>query len=236
MDDLQFRRTIYADPNCSEEKVKQAATDDPSKQAFWDEVKKLDVDIHSVCKVDVPEGLCERLILRQTMQHHQSQRRKNRMHLALAASVAFVFGIGLTVLQQNSTIDLSEHAFAHVYHEADGFALKVDNNVSIDRVNTQLASMGAEITQEVGHIYFANYCTFEGLKTFHMVMQGDQGKVTVFLVPNGKDQKVVEQFSDGKMHGQILDMGNGKVIIVGEEGKSFEGLSTKLKKQMVFSA
>ncbi len=236
MDDLQFRRTIYADANCSDENIKQAATDDPKKQAFWDEVKQLDAKMQSACKVDVPEGLSERLILRQALQRHQTQRTKNRVNLAIAASIAFIFGISLTLLQQNPTLDLSEHAFAHIYHEGDGFALKVDHNVSIENVNAKLVNMGVEMPQDLGRIYFANYCTFEGLKTFHMVMQGDHGKVTIFIVPDGKNQKVSEHFSDGKMHGQILDMGRGKIIIVGEEGQSFSGLSNKLKQQTVFSA
>ena len=39
MDDLEFRRTIYADPNCNDERVKEAAAKDPAKQEFWAEQK-----------------------------------------------------------------------------------------------------------------------------------------------------------------------------------------------------
>ena len=236
MDDLQFRRTIYADPNCSDEEVRQAAAEDPAKQEFWNELKQLEAGIQQASRVEVPEGLAERLILRQTMQRHQKQKRRNRVHLALAASVAFAFGVSFTMWQQQQGIDLSEHALAHVYHEADGFALKVDGDVGLTQVNAKLASMGAELSERVGRIYFANYCEFEGVRSFHMVLEGENGKVTVFVIPAKEGHELVERFSDGRMHGEIIDLSKARLIFVGEEGKSFDGLKTRFKKKMLFSA
>ena len=166
MDDLQFRRTIYADPHCTDEDVRQAAAEDPAKQEFWNELKQLESSIQQVSKVDVPEGLAERLILRQTMQRHNKQKQRTRVHLALAASVAFVFGVSFTLWQQQSGIDLGKHALAHVYHEADGFALKVDGDVGLTQVNAKLAKMGAQISENIGRIYFANFCNFDGVRSF----------------------------------------------------------------------
>ena len=34
MDELEFRRILYADPNTTDEKVLAAIADDPKKQAF----------------------------------------------------------------------------------------------------------------------------------------------------------------------------------------------------------
>lgn len=236
MDDLQFRRAIYADPNCSDEAVKQAAADDPAKQEFWSELKQLESNIKQASKVEVPEGLAHKLILRQSIQSHATSKRRTRLHLAMAASVAFVVGVSFTMWQQQNLVDLGEHALAHVYHEGDGFALKANGDVDISQVNTKLASMGTRFTEKVSRIYFANFCNFEGIRSFHMVMQGDNGKVSVFLVPTDDKHNSVSEFSDGKMHGETIEINRARLIMVGEEGKSFDGLKSKLSKGIQFSA
>lgn len=236
MDDLQFRRTIYADPQCNDENVKKAAAEDPAKQEFWGELKRLDKSLQDACKVDVPEGLAERLILRQSIKQHASSKKRTRFHLALAASVAFVFGVSFTLWQQPGQVDLGEHALAHVYHEADGFALKIDGDVEYTAVNDKLSTLGAKLEENIGRIYFAHFCNFDRVRSFHMVFEGDYGKVTVFVIPNKDNHTPVERFSDGKMHGETLEFQNARLVMVGEEGKPFEELKSKLKQGMIFSA
>lgn len=236
MDDLQFRRTVYADPHTTDENVKQAAAEDASKQAFWDELKQMEAEMQQAAKVDVPDGLAQRLILRQSIQSHQVNKRRVRWHLALAASVAFVFGVSFTLWQQQQGFDLSEHAIAHVLHEADGFALKVDNDVEYSTVNAKLASIGTSISENIGRIYFANFCNFDNLRSFHMVMEGEQGKVTVFVVPHDEDHRVVDSFTGEGLYGEVMDFKKARVILVTEEGKSFSKLKSKLKENVLFSA
>lgn len=236
MDDLQFRRAIYADPNCDDEAVKKAAAEDPAKQEFWNELKILDMAIHKASKVDVPEGLANNLILKQTMQRHTVDKRKTRFHLALAASVAFVFGVSFTMWQQQKVIDLGEHALAHVYEEYDGFALTASGDVGLRRVNAQLESIGTQITEGISRIYFANFCTFEGVRSYHMVMQGENGKVSVFVLPKSERHLPTAEFSDGTMYGETIEFNDTRLIMVGEQGKSFDELKSKISKRMQFSA
>lgn len=237
MDDLQFRRTIYADPNCTDEAVKEAAEADPAKQEFWNDLRSLEAKIQRATTVDVPDNLANKLILRQTLESHNVQKRKTRWHLALAASVAFVFGISFTLWQQTALVDLGEHALAHVYDQSDGaYALKVNGDVSIDAVNAQLANYGAEFTQDMGRIYFASFCDFDKIKSFHMVMEGENGKVTVFVVPHSQRYKSVDSFTDGRMSGQVIETHNASIIMVSDKDKSYDQLKSKIKQNMVFSA
>lgn len=237
MDDLQFRRTIYADPNCTDESVKKAAAADSAKQEFWDELRSLNAKMQQASKVEVPENLANKLILRQTLESHKIQKRQTRWHLALAASVAFVFGISFTLWQQTTVVNLGEHALAHVYHENDGaFALKVNGDISLDSVNARLASLGASFTEDMGRIYFANFCDFDKIRSFHMVMEGENGKVTVFVVPHSEDYKSVDSFSDGVMSGQVIEATRASIVIVGDKDKPYDELKNKIKQNMVFSA
>ena len=62
---------------------------DPAKQKFVQDIDKLDDKIAQALNIPVPEDLCNKLILRQTMASHQQQKRKSHIRLAMAASVAF---------------------------------------------------------------------------------------------------------------------------------------------------
>ncbi|WJG10622.1 DUF3379 family protein [Aliiglaciecola sp. LCG003] len=237
MDDLQFRRTIYAEPNSTSDEIKQAIADDPKKQEFWNEINRLDAAILQASKVDVPEGLAHKLILRQALESHNVQKKRSRIHLAIAASIAFAIGISITVWQQQSGVYLGEHALAHVYHEADGYPLRANGDISVDKVNVQLASLGAEFKHKVGRIFFAGFCTFDNVRSYHMVLEDGSGnKVTVFVVPHDEDFKLQENFSDNKMAGQMFDTTNASIIMVGEKGHSLEQVKYKLKQNMLFSA
>jgi hypothetical protein len=235
MDDLEFRRTIYSDPKCSDVAIKNAAAQDPARQDFWNELKVLEAKLEKASRVEVPEGLANRLILRQSMQHFRQKKARSRIQYALAASIAFVCGVSFTLWQQHSMINLSENALAHVYEEGS-HALEADENFSIEQVNLKLATYGGQFTQPLGHIYYANFCDFDNVKSLHMVIEGENGKVSVFLIPHVGEYSTEQDFYDEKLHGQSVDYGSASLIMLGDKGKSFEQLKDKFTKSLSFSA
>ena len=235
MDELEFRRTIYADPNCNDQKIKQAAAEDQNKQDFWNEIKQLDSKMQQASKVSVPEDFAHKLILRQSIQSHAKSKVRTRIQFALAASIAFVFGISFTMWQLQDQIDLGEHAMAHVYHEGD-HALGAQENISLQQINAKLARYGGQLNASLGQVFYANFCDFEGVQSLHMVMQGAEGKVSVFIVPHQEGQKLNRRFNDDTMIGQSIDFHNASLVIVGNNGSDVDALSTQLKKRMQFSA
>ena len=93
MDDLQFRRSILADPKNRDDAINAALKSDPAKQKFVQETESLDSKIAQAMNIPVPEDLVNKLILRQTLASHQQQKGKTRVRLAMAASVALVMGL-----------------------------------------------------------------------------------------------------------------------------------------------
>nr|WP_233075822.1 DUF3379 family protein [Paraglaciecola chathamensis] len=235
MDDLEFRRTIYADPNCNDERVKEAAAKDPAKQEFWAEQKRIDASLKAAMKVDVPDDLANKLILRQTMQTHQHDKKRARVNLALAASLAFVVGVSFTLWQQQNYIDVSAQSIAHVYHEGP-HALDANENFSLQQVNAKLAQYGGHIDDEVGQIYYANHCVYQGVKSLHLVMQGENGKVTVFVIPHQEGYKANDRASDGYLTAEAVELKNTSLVIVSENVHDVEQTKDRLAKRMTFSA
>jgi hypothetical protein len=234
MDELEFRRILYADPNTTDEKVLAAIADDPKKQAFYRELKQLDKSMYQASQVKVPGDLVHKLILRQTMQSHKSSKVRNRIQLAMAASVAFVVGVGFTMWQQNNLLDLSKQAIAHVHYEG-GYALDAQENVSLQQVNAKLAIFGGEFSEEIGRVYYANFCDFENVRSLHMVVEGENGKVSVFVVPHDGSHLAEGSSHDKKYSSQAIDLKRASIIVVGEKGASMSRMKEQLNKKIKFS-
>ena len=123
MDDLQFRRSIYADPTSLDKDIVAAQNADPAKKQLAQELCQFDEKLKQAMKISVPDDLCNKLLLRQTLASHQQEKRKTRIHLALAASVAIVAGLVVNYLQFSSSYtNLGDYALAHVYHEQEYFS------------------------------------------------------------------------------------------------------------------
>ncbi|MBE8166965.1 MAG: DUF3379 domain-containing protein [Shewanella sp.] len=217
MDELQFRRKAYAEPNCQEPDFLQAMKNDAGKAATIDGLKALDDRIAKAMNVDVPERLTENLILRQQLKQHHTQKRKTGFMMAMAASVAFAAGVSFTLLRA-APVDLADHAIAHVIHES--VALDMNQQVSYQQVNKQLVSLvnmqDSKFTKQPGDVYYTSYCDFQGVRSLHMVMQGDHGKVTLFIVPAEDRMKFEKSFSGDKYKGMGFEKDGAYMIMVGE--------------------
>ena len=234
MDDLEFRRTIYADPYSKDEDVKSVAEQDPKKRQFCKEIQKLDSQIKQQLLVDVPDELAHKIILRQSLQQHQQLKSRQPWYLAMAASIALIVGISVNVFN-TSAVNLGEHALAHVNLEGDA-ALLAHENVNLAQLNAKLASMGGYVDGDIGEIYFANYCDFDRVRSLHLVIEGEQGRVTVFIVPHNPEFKLQNQFADARFNGLGIDIGQATLLIVGEKSEPLSRTTEKLQKHLLFSA
>lgn len=218
MDELKFRRQAYEDPHNQDLEFLQQMQEKGEYQALVNELKNLDAKLTSALKVDVPEDLADKLILRQQLQQHHKQRRQTGFLVAMAASIAFVIGVSFSLLRLGP-VDLAEHALAHVYHE--DMALHLDQNVSFSQVNAQLTSLKnlghAKFIEQPGKVYFTSYCDFQGVKSLHLVLQGEQGKVTLFIVPLEKRMVLNQTFTDTKYQGMGFETADAFILLVAED-------------------
>jgi len=235
MDELEFRRILYADPNCTDAKILAAIASDPKKQQFCKELRQLDKKIQQATQIEIPADLVHKLMLRQTMESHKSSKIRNRIQLATAASIAFVIGVSFTMWQQSNLLDLSKQAIAHVRQEG-GYALDAQENISLQQVNAKLATFGGEFSEDIGRVYYANFCDFENVRSLHMVLEGENGKVTVFVVPHSDTYLTEGSSSEKGYSSQAIDLKRASIIVVGEEGVNVNGIQERLNQKIHFSA
>ncbi|MCL1127365.1 DUF3379 domain-containing protein [Shewanella surugensis] len=234
MDELKFRRQAYADPHHQSPEFIKAIKEDPKKAAFINELNNLDQQIESALNIDVPSDLSDKLLLNQQLLQHQGQRKKAAFTVALAASIAFIAGISF-ILFRLGPVDLSAYALAHVHHENK--ALTINGNIPYQDVNTKLASLtnlsNAKFTQQPGKVFYSTYCDFQGVKSLHLVMQGEQGKVTLFIVPMENRMQLQDAFADSKLKGLGFKIDNAYMLIVGDNNKDINYVKNEIKQSFI---
>lgn len=234
MDELEFRRRIYADPAATDEDLIEAANTDDSKRKFWSEQKQFDNQLKHVVKVDVPEDLAHRLIWQQSANEFARYQRKSRWYIAMAASIAFTIGIGFT-MWYHQPISIGGQALAHMQYaemEQSHALLPVDLN----QVNAKLASFGASFTDMIGDVEVANYCHLDTVRSLHLIVDTPQGKMSVFILPERSDIRIPSEFEDKQYHGESINMHHTNIMVVGNKGADLSDMKNAVSKRLKFSA
>ena len=236
MDDLQFRRNLYADPKNIDADMQQAISDDAHKEKLAHELNLFDDKITTALNVDVPEGLSEKLILRQTMASHTQQKRKSRVHLALAASVAFGIGLTMNAFQFSSAYNnLGDHALAHIHHEEGLLSAPVNADLTLASVNQKMATFGGNFKGAVGEIVAADFCRFDGIKSLHLVFQGEHSAVTVFVVPHTDELAVSANFSDEEFNGKTIQYMQSNIVVIADKKENLDNWQGKINQNIQWS-
>ena len=213
MDDLTFRKRIYANPNDNQQDIIDACHKDPSKDKFRAEMKKFDAQIGQALNLNVPDNLAEKILLTQSIDSQNGSHKRTKVHLALAASIVFFVGLISSKLGLFNYYDtVGEYALAH--HTADLQHASYINDYSLQQINTKLAEYGAEIIDALPKISFASTCYFGKIKSLHMVLQGDQFPVTVFLIPNDTGLERTKHFSDQQFNGESINVNDRQLLII----------------------
>lgn len=234
MDELEFRRRLLADPQDNDTALLDAKASSAANQKLANELEQLDAMIDQALRVDVPDDLVDKILFKQTSDAVRESRRP-KFHLAIAASVAFVFGIMLGQFNWQSlpvspnAESLGQIALTHYYDETP-FNKDIFENATLTQVNAKLAPLGVTFNGQLpGAIAYVNHCSFKNIGALHMVLQNSDGEnYTVFIVPSRSD--AMETYTDGNIEALTLPAAdNSSVIVVGKDGTPLMPLAEQLK-------
>lgn len=234
MDELEFRRRVYANPDTTDRDVVEAAKSDPAKQAFWQELKAQDSALLDVMRVPVPEDMAHKLIWQQSANEFVRHRKRSRWYIAMAASVAFAVGISFTLFNR-AEVSLGNEALVHMQYasaEQSHSGLPVD----LTQVNAKLAGFGASLTDMLGNVKVANYCHLSNVRSLHLIIETEQGLMSVFVVPQRDDVLLPEAFSNDTYHGEAVKMQRANILVVGDKDADLHPVMQEVKRKIQFSA
>ena len=226
MDELSFRRTIYAEPNTTAPNIIQAAKDDPAKQAFWDEVKAMDAQLAQAMNIPIPENFADKLILRRGMDEFSQKRQKRPWYVAIAASVAMVVGISYMALFAGNN-GLANDVYAHINHEYMNKEIAMSQQlVSQNAINQKMATFNGVLSGEIGEVLSANYCYLVTIKSLQMFIKGKTGFINLFVVEDNNSKELKEDFSADGLVGTSFLLQSAKIIIIGNDREQVSQLQT----------
>jgi hypothetical protein len=233
MDDILFRHTAIATPNDKNDEFLRRQCDSEKNKTLVDQAKKFDLELQSVLKVDLPNDMIDKILLEQSFAIENKKNVNHRWHLAIAASVAFLIGISLPLLNNLNyfTQDIGTVALQHVQEEYY-FTEKVDENASLSTVNAKLARYGGLAKDDLGDVLYVNHCDFDGRPGLHMIIQGEQGRITVFVVPDDAGLRSSPDFYNQRLKGITENLGKVSLVIVGEKDEPLEKMKLKLKENI----
>lgn len=236
MDDILFRHTAIATPNETGDEFLQCVENNEQNKALVNEALEFDEKLQSLLDVPVPDNLVDNILLEQSYFIENKKKSSNRWQIAIAASVAFIIGLSLPMVRSliHSPLDIGTVAMKHVQHEYY-FTAKIDEKATIPMINAKLASYGGNLTADLGEVTFVNFCDFEGVSALHMVMKGEKGQVTVFVVPSTADFITPEKFNDMHLKGLTEKMGDTNVVIVGERDEPLEKVQSMLEENIIWN-
>lgn len=230
MDDLEFRRRLFADPNDDDPKLQASKNASVTNRKLANDLINLDAQLKQAMDVDVPDDLAEKILFKQAGQPSVKSDRR-RWYPALAASIALVVGIfigryDITPIAPAQAENLAQIAIKHVDNEAP-FIRHVDEGVALQQVNAKLSPFGNTFKALPGHIYYVNHCGFGKMHALHMVMQTEVGKVTVFIVPETSAE--LETYSNSQVETVVMPIHEASLVIVGDTGQNLMPVADSIR-------
>ncbi len=232
MNDLQFKKQLQAAPFQLDDEMKIYLQCHPELNKMVQNAQQLERQIESALKIEVPEGLEARILVKQFYEVNQdaekilppsiSHTKRWRNWTAMAASF-LVVAIGLGVWQERATLfplkaaDVIAHVIHHMEDEPD--FMQVDKAPTSEQALQQLfLAVGATLDHPIEHMSYAGECIINSQKGLHIVLQEPEGSVTIIIMP-GQQLAAMEAFEASGYQGELLPVKGGIVAIMGKDRK-----------------
>lgn len=220
----EFKRQIMSLPNETSDDVDEHKHDCPECAKFVEQIGVFDLQVQDALQVPIPAFINDEFI-KETIAHKITNKYR-KISYAFAASLMFVIGIALFV-NLSSVPKLEHMVIAHI--EKEPFTLTTDMHPSDSDVKSTLASLGIDMNGSVGTIRFLKRCYLGEELVAHFVIEGQQGPVTVLLMPN-ESIKGPMHVDSSQLQGVIEPLNQGSSIaVVGYIGEPIKPIIEKAK-------
>ncbi len=230
-----YRHAIATEPSYQGGEAHLSACADC--RAFREEMRALDQKIARALAINVP-GLripdLPDVDTTSVVALTARRRFKAPVWMAVAATVVLAAFVGLRMIGGDVTYPtLADEIVAHLDHEP--YALRVTDEPVDDRRLEKVVPAGvAAMNHDAGLITYAQTCVINGKEIPHLVIQGQEGPVTVLLLPDEAIDSPVP-IEGENINGVILPVGGGSVAIIGERNEKLEAIRENVVNSVTWS-
>ena len=247
MDELEFRKRVYANPRELDDEILEAARANPDYQKIVDETLAFEDSLVPLIESsETPEGLMEQLLsipgtdalesetaspASSNVSPIRARKQSFFQYYAMAASLVLAVGIvfSLSVNGGPSSADIvfGNELLAHLHHDIEeidditnGETYEV---LDLDEVNFSMANAGTRLvsynSEQEFDVRSAKPCEIlPAYESAHLVLEGSHGAVSVIVI-NNSPVEVEFSIRDDRFNGIVVPMEQGNMILVGEKNE-----------------
>ena len=229
MNCLEFRRRCFAKPGNQDSEFVRHKRECVACAEFAVRMRDIDRTLVEALRVDVPENLTSRIILRQSLQNGQVPSKHRPRRYAIAASLLLT--LGLAVFTVISTTSFHRAVMAHLDGEWDSLVRRQD--VSDQKLMSVLDTVGSELKGDIGKLRHASLCDFSEYGGVHLVLEGRKGPVVVLLM-SGNHIAAPKVMSGDRSEGILVPTNNGSMVIAGNKDEALHGVERQVRAALVW--
>lgn len=226
MNCIDYRRLLTSDPGHRGAEAAEHRLSCKACAAHAQQLEQFDRKLAEAMQVSVPRDLESRVMLAATSRA-RSRRRWYSVAAGAVAGLALSFGFYKI---NNPAESLHDTVVRHIYHEPE-LLLPSADVVARPRLVSVLKRAGISLIGDPGEVSYAGVCYFRGHLVPHMVVQGENGPVTVLVLAREQVDAPVEIEEEG-FNGTIVPAGNGSIAVVGVEDEAIEPVRQRLVSAM----
>jgi hypothetical protein len=224
MDCLEFRRQFGADPACQDQQLlahRQACSACADFAARVEDFDRKLVMALQVPLLDDHDG---------SYTAPEASPARGSAWIGLAASLVLGLGLGLLTWQSAPHGDIAQDLLAHVRHEQMTL-ISTDDRVPFQQLSTVLRNSRMSMPANVAEVSYARSCIFRGRLVPHLVVQGENGPVTVMILPD-LEVDGPTRFSEQGFFGTILPAAKGSIAVIAGEESDLEEVSAPISSSL----
>lgn len=247
MDELEFRKRVYANPRDLDEEVLEAARANPDYQKILDETLAFEDSLVPLLEgAEAPVELMAQLLsipekdepdleaaplANSNVSPIRARKQSFFQYYAVAASlvlaVGIVFSLSFNGGPSSADIVFGDELLAHLYHDIEEIDDITNGEIyevlGLDEVNSSMANAGTRLVSYDEALGFdvrsAKPCEIlPAYESAHLVLEGSYGAVSVIVI-NNSPVDVEFSIRDERFNGIVVPMEQGNMILVGEKNE-----------------
>lgn len=252
MNELEFRKRLYANPLEVDLELLAAAGADPALQKILEQTQEMETEVAALVNaVEVPSSLADKLMAiadtasadtsSQNLGEIASKPAANNkffQYYAIAASLLLALGVTFSLTfdsgPTSAEMAVGDDVLRHLY--MDGSEIDEVSNASnttifgLPALNAVMADSGTRLVSndflQNLPIRSAKPCeVVPAFQSAHLIFAGTQGAVSVIVI-NNSPVSIEYSFRDDRFNGIVVPMGAGNMVLVGENNEDLEPYKT----------
>lgn len=227
MNCLDVRRELATTPSALCAGAREHLEQCPRCAALAGAARREEARLRQAMEVPVPEGLEERVVLRQRL--HRRRQRRTATRWALAASVVLALAAAWQLrpepLEQRVVASVADYVSAR----AAPLGATVDQTMEPAALAAMTRPFGLHLDESLGAVREARPCVIRDRQGLYLVVDGEKGPVVVLVLPEEPVERRVRFRVDGRQ-GLLVPCPRGGLAIIGQPGERLAALEQRLQR------